>query len=82
MAEVGSGEIRQLQALEGRINSRRSERLGFQVGDRVSVVDGAFCGAKAMVYELSDSSRVTLLLDFLGRKSRVQLDSDQLAAVA
>lgn len=82
LAIVRNEKIREIQALEQTINLRRSERMGFQVGDRVLVRDGAFTGTRAIVHTLSDRERVVLLLDFLGQKTKVQLGVDQVDAMA
>jgi transcription antitermination factor NusG len=75
-------KIVELQQLERSINTSRSERLNFRVGDRVLVSDGAFTGLRATVHMLSDRARVQLLLDFLGRKARVTVAVDQIQAAA
>lgn len=82
VAEVPGEKIQEIQALEKVINSKRSERMKFRLGDRVLVSEGAFTGVKATVYQLTDSDRVRLLLDFLGQKARVELDADQIRSAA
>jgi transcription antitermination factor NusG len=81
-AEIVTEKIAELQQLERSINTKRSERLHFRVGDRVLVSDGAFTGLRATVHMLSDHARVQLLLDFLGRKARVSVAADQIQAAA
>ncbi len=82
VADIASDKIRELQTLEHQINTKRSERLHFRIGDRVLVSEGAFTGMKAVVYTLSDSARVELLLDFLGQKARVEIPVEQIQAAA
>lgn len=82
VARITHEVVEELQRVERSINTRRSERLHFRIGDRVLVSEGAFTGMRAVVYQLSDSARVQLLLDFLGQKTKVELASDQIQAVA
>lgn len=81
-AIVGEAKIKEIQALERDINLTSSKRTRFRIGDRVLIRDGAFSGHKATVHMLSDAERVTLLLDFLGRPTKVQLGADQIGAAA
>jgi len=82
VARIATEKIQELQMLERDINTKRSKRLTFQVGDRVLVSEGAFTGLRAVVYTLSDNERVQLLLDFLGQKTRVSLAADQIQKAA
>jgi len=45
----------------------------FDAGDKVRVISGPMAGWAATVLELSDMERVRLLLDMMGRKTRVEL---------
>jgi transcriptional antiterminator RfaH len=49
-------------------------RPRFAAGDRVRVAEGVFCDCLGLFEGLSDSDRVAILLDLLGRKVRVVLD--------
>lgn len=80
IASVPVKKIDEIQVLEKTINSKRSERMKFRLGDRVLVSEGAFTGMKATVHMLTDRDRVELLLDFLGQKARVELAEDQIQA--
>ncbi|WP_424627558.1 transcription termination/antitermination protein NusG [Bradyrhizobium sp. SYSU BS000235] len=53
----------------------------FSRGDRVRVVDGVFSSCLGLVDGMADGDRIAILLDLLGRKSRVILDSESVAAV-
>lgn len=55
-------------------------RSVFLPGDKVRVVDGAFIDSLALVEGVSDHERVTILLDLLGRKVRVLVGADLIAA--
>lgn len=81
-AMIASAKISEIRVLEREISLSRSRRMRFRIGDRVLVRDGAFTGLKASVYQLTDSERVSLLLDFLGQKAKVTIGVDQLDAVA
>ena len=53
---------------------------GLRVGDKVRVLGGAFEEALGLFDGVTDEQRVTILLDMLGRKVRVTLDSGMIAA--
>jgi transcriptional antiterminator RfaH len=52
----------------------------FKSGDSIRVVDGVFISCFGLFEGMTDSERVTILLDLLGRKVRVLLDSSYVAA--
>jgi transcriptional antiterminator RfaH len=56
-------------------------RPRFAPGDKVSVLGGAFQDCLGLYEGMSGNERVTILLELLGRKVRVTLDSDILIAV-
>jgi transcriptional antiterminator RfaH len=51
-----------------------------RAGDKVRVLDGAFAECLGLYEGLRDSERVAILLDLLGRKVRVTVDIDSVAA--
>ncbi len=51
-----------------------------QLGQKVRIVDGAFCESLGLYEGMTDRERVTVLLDLLGRKVRVDLDADLVIA--
>ena len=55
-------------------------RVGFSPGEKVRIVDGAFTDNLALVEGVSDRERIAVLLDLLGRKVRVVLGADLIAA--
>jgi transcriptional antiterminator RfaH len=55
-------------------------RLAFAPGDRVRVLAGAFMDSAGLFNGLADHDRVSILLEMLGRKVRVLLDADMVAA--
>jgi transcriptional antiterminator RfaH len=55
-------------------------RPRFKPGDKIRIVDGAFTACFGLYQGLADRERVAILLDFLGRKVRVVLDGDSIAA--
>lgn len=73
-----------VESLIGRHDETGFVRLlappGLQVGDRVRVLGGAFEEALGLLEQITDEQRVTILLDLLGRKVRVTLDSGLIAA--
>jgi transcriptional antiterminator RfaH len=52
----------------------------FAAGDKVRVVDGVFSSALAIYEGMPDQHRVAVLLELLGRKVRVHIDLDSVAA--
>lgn len=52
----------------------------FSPGDEVRVLAGAFVDSAALFQGVADHDRVSILLDMLGRKVRVLLDADMVAA--
>ena len=80
-ASVEDGVIKALKAREdegGFINLVR--RSVFLPGDKVRVVEGAFIDSLALVEGVGDHERVAILLDLLGRKVRVLVGADLIAA--
>lgn len=55
-------------------------RPSFRVGDKVRLLDGAFADCLGLYEGLKDGDRVALLLDLLGRKVRVTVDTDSVVA--
>jgi transcriptional antiterminator RfaH len=51
-------------------------RPRFAPGDKIRVLNGAFCDALGLFEGIRDQERVAILLDLLGRKVRVVLDMD------
>ena len=80
-AVVPEGVVSALRSREdkdGFINLDR--RANFAPGDKVRVLAGAFMDSAGLFNALADRDRVSILLDLLGRKVRVLLDSDMVAA--
>lgn len=73
-----------LRAMRGREDARGfvtlDETDGLAPGDTVRIVDGAFADSAALFAGLADHDRISVLLDLLGRKVRVMLDRDMVAA--
>ena len=63
-----------------RVSSRLDARPAFAPGDKVRVLAGAFMDSAGLFNGLADHDRVSILLDMLGRKVRVLLDADMVAA--
>jgi transcriptional antiterminator RfaH len=55
-------------------------RPAFSPGDEVRIVGGAFVDNLALVEDVSDHDRVAVLLNLLGRKVRVFVGADLIAA--
>jgi transcriptional antiterminator RfaH len=55
-------------------------RPAFTSGDKVRVLAGAFMDNAGLFDGVADHQRVSILLDMLGRKVRVLLDADLIAA--
>jgi transcriptional antiterminator RfaH len=59
---------------------RLNNHLNFRSGDRIRVLDGVFADCLGLYDEMKDSERVAVLLDLLGRKVRVMIDVESVAA--
>lgn len=55
-------------------------RPKFAAGEKVRILDGAFAACLGFFERMSDGDRVAVLLELLGRKVRVVLDIDCVAA--
>ena len=55
-------------------------RPRFHAGDKIRVLDGAFADCLGLFEGFSERERVTILLDLLGRKVRIVLDGELVAA--
>ena len=73
-----------VHALKAREDDKGFVRLdnkpAFAPGDKVRVLAGAFMDNAGLFNGLADHDRVSILLDMLGRKVRVLLDVDMVAA--
>lgn len=72
------GALRQREAADGIIEVDTQPR--FARGDKIRVLDGAFGDCQGLFESMTDGERVAILLDLLGRKVRVVLDVDAVAA--
>jgi transcriptional antiterminator RfaH len=80
-AAVADGVIEGLQRREDERGFVRLERRPpFAEGDKIRVVEGVFSACLGLFESTTDGERVSILLDLLGRKVRVVLDSDLVAA--
>ena len=52
----------------------------FRAGDKVRILEGVFCDCLGLYEGMPDRDRVAILLDLLGRKVRVLLDVETIAA--
>jgi transcriptional antiterminator RfaH len=59
---------------------RLEKRPAFRLGDKVRILDGVFGACLGLFEGMTDSERIAILLDMLGRKVRVVLDADAVEA--
>jgi transcriptional antiterminator RfaH len=73
-----------VEALKGREDAngfiKLDSRSPFRAGDRIRVLDGAFTSCLGLFEGMAERERIAILLDLLGRKVRVVLDADLVAA--
>jgi transcriptional antiterminator RfaH len=80
-ASVEDGIVDALKAREDEGGFvKLARRPAFSPGDKVRIVEGAFIDSLALVEDVSDHERVAILLDLLGRKVRVLVGADLIAA--
>ncbi len=80
-AAVSEQVIAQLRAREDEGGFVRFDfRHRFAPGDQVRVIEGAFEATLGLFDRMSGDQRVAVLLDLLGRKVRVVLDAEMIAA--
>lgn len=80
-ATVPAGVVHALKAREDTKGFIRMDaQPAFAPGDKVRVLAGAFMDSAGLFNGLADHDRVSILLDMLGRKVRVLLDADMVAA--
>lgn len=72
------GGLKSRENVHGFIQLERRPR--FAPGDKVRIREGAFCDCLGLFERVGDRERVTILLDLLGRKVRVVLDEELVAA--
>jgi transcriptional antiterminator RfaH len=59
---------------------KQDHRPQFRPGEKIRVLDGAFSACLGLFEGMAERERVAILLDLLGRKVRVVLDADLVAA--
>jgi len=59
---------------------RLDQRPVFSFGDKVRILDGAFESCFGLFEKTTDTERVAILLDLLGRKVRIFVDSETIVA--
>ncbi len=80
-AAVPSGVVERLKASEDANGFIPLDtRPHFNPGDKIKILDGAFADCLGLIDAVTDRERVAILLDLLGRKVRVVLDADFIAA--
>lgn len=80
-ASVGSEVVDALRAREDERGLVRIDQAArFSPGDSIRVLDGAFAACLGLFECMTDGERVAILLDLLGRKVRVVLNADCVAA--
>lgn len=77
--QIVDGLVRLLNPVSGLIEP---DFEAFNVGDHVQVFTGPFAGLEAVVAEPCGERRVMVLLDILGRQSKVALGRDQVRPAA
>ena len=79
-AAVPNRVIENLRAREQDGLVKLDLRPSFRVGDKIRLLDGAFADCLGLYEGLKDGDRVALLLDLLGRRVRVTVGQDSVAA--
>ena len=69
-----------LKAREDAAGFIRLESRPLRTGDKIRILDGVFADCLGLYEGMTDSDRVTILLDLLGRKVRVLVCAEAVAA--
>ena len=73
-----------VEALKGREDTngfiKLDSRPRFRAGDKIRVLEGAFSSCLGLFEGMAERERIAILLDLLGRKVRVVMDADLVAA--
>jgi transcriptional antiterminator RfaH len=69
-----------LRQREGDGGLIKLEPRPFKIGEELRVLDGAFTGTFGLFEGMNDNERITILLDLLGRKVRVNLEAESVVA--
>lgn len=78
---VADGVLRLLKAREDASGFiQLDQRPNFALGQKIRVLSGPFADNLALFDGMADRDRVAILLDLLGRKVRVSIDVDMIAA--
>jgi transcriptional antiterminator RfaH len=72
-------ELKSRQDKKGFVTIRGQEK--FSVGDKIILADGLFKGYSGLVDGMRDADRVNVLLDVLGRKVVLNMDTKSVAVV-
>jgi transcriptional antiterminator RfaH len=81
-APIPSGVIQAIKGREdesGFVSLQRKPR--FAPGETVRIIDGVFSACLGLFEGMADRERVAVLLELLGRKVRVVMDEEALAAI-
>ncbi len=80
-AAVPEGTVEALKSREdGDGFIKLFDRPRFKAGDKIRVLEGAFSSCLGLFEGMAERERIAILLDLLGRKVRVVLDADLIAA--
>lgn len=77
-AIVAEALIEQLRMREDSAKGMHEYRVDFKAGDPVRFLDGPFSGLEAVFGQKSGEERVIVLLEILGKMSRLKVDVDWL----
>lgn len=77
-AKVPEGLVLLLQQKERAMKNREAPVIDFKIGDHVFISDGVLQGYQGIISETSKKKRVTILLEIMGKATKIDIPVDSI----